>query len=122
MLNIFQALKILEGDIAGDHMAYNLPGHYTPNYPKKYINDIYGKDTPICWTPSAKIPQNLQVQAKNKMNLSPSRLIMPLTASEELKVASDGRDLRESDLVFSEEYQEYLQGSLSKFIENLKDE
>ncbi|KAJ0013457.1 hypothetical protein Pint_21421 [Pistacia integerrima] len=115
-----KVLKILEGDIAADHMAYNLSRHCTPNYPTKYINNIYGEETPICRTPNSRNPQNLPVQAKNKMNLSPPRL-MPLTTLKQHKVVSNGRDLNKSDELVSEEYQEYLHGSLAKFIQNLNE-
>ncbi|XP_031273393.1 inactive protein kinase SELMODRAFT_444075-like [Pistacia vera] len=115
-----KVLKILEGDIAADHMAYNLSRHCTPNYPKKYINNIYGEETPICQTPNSRNPQNLLLQAKNKMNLSPPRL-MPLTTLKQHKVVSNGRDLNKSDELVSEEYQEYLHESLAKFIQNLNE-
>ncbi|EEF50057.1 inactive protein kinase SELMODRAFT_444075 [Ricinus communis] len=122
-----KVLKILEGDISTD-LAYN-HGPHAPNYPKQYVNDIYGADN-LMTSPHDHSPSSLLMQSMNNMNLSPPKTSLDrnngmnstfrtLGPLEEYKTVRGRASLQHESNV-SEEYEAYLQGSLAKFVHNFK--
>ncbi|KAA8538866.1 hypothetical protein F0562_025558 [Nyssa sinensis] len=119
-------LKILEGDMLS-YMACGR-GQSIPDYPKQNLN-WNTADRP--WNQKLYVsPSSHLMQTIHNMNLSPSKhgargnndwnsIFKPKTPSNEYKMASGDWDLNQSELSINEEYREYLQGSLSKFINNL---
>lgn len=125
---ILQVLKILEGDVPGDHMA-NRNGHHISFYQKQESKKVYGADKPLNET-IVHSPSSHLMRLKHHMKFSPSRVrppkyndwngsFKPMTPSDKRNEVNSSWGLNQSEEFSGEEYHAYLQGSLAKFIQNL---
>eukprot|EP00261_Vitis_vinifera_P018762 XP_010648986.1 PREDICTED: uncharacterized protein LOC100256234 [Vitis vinifera] len=121
-------LKILEGDVPGDHMA-NRNGHHISFYQKQESKKVYGADKPLNET-IVHSPSSHLMRLKHHMKFSPSRVrppkyndwngsFKPMTPSDKRNEVNSSWGLNQSEEFSGEEYHAYLQGSLAKFIQNL---
>ncbi|RVW45663.1 hypothetical protein CK203_101164 [Vitis vinifera] len=70
-----KVLKILEGDVPGDHMA-NRNGHHISFYQKQESKKVYGADKPLNET-IVHSPSSHLMRLKHHMKFSPSRVRPP---------------------------------------------
>ena len=116
---ILQVLKILEGDVPGDHMA-NGNENQIYFYPKQESKKAYGSDKPLNET-IVHSPSSHLMRLKHDIEFSPSRVRQPKYNdwNGSFSEVNSSCGLNQLEEFSGEEYQEYLQGSLTKFIQNL---
>ncbi|CAL5406875.1 unnamed protein product [Camellia sinensis] len=125
---ISEVLKILEGDMPTYTASHRRQSRAV--YPKQRLD---GYDTDELWYQMLDDNLSQLTRSIHGMNLSPSRKnsadkntnngqkrkSKPTTPLDRFKIVNGGWDSNQTELIVNQEYQERLQGSLSKFIENI---
>ncbi|KAF5948207.1 hypothetical protein HYC85_014164 [Camellia sinensis] len=125
---ISEVLKILEGDMPTYTASHRRQSRAV--YPKQRLD---GYDTDELWYQMLDDNLSQLTRSIHGMNLSPSRKnsadkntnngqkrkSKPTTPLDRFKIVNGGWDSNQTELIVNQEYQEHLQGSLSKFIENI---
>ncbi|KAK6911242.1 Serine-threonine/tyrosine-protein kinase, catalytic domain [Dillenia turbinata] len=110
-----KVLRILEGDMPS-HLTYNYPksANNFPNHARKTSQSSHPSQLP--YSPNhMKVFPSSPSSGVTSQRISTSRS----TKSDRKSMLPSGQGLDHSDQMFSEEFQAYLHGSLTKFIRNL---